>query len=64
MKLRVLQEITDWSEAEYAVPNHTYLVNESKEFCYGYIKQGASEPEMFSKRIPFSTSYRKFKEIK
>ncbi len=55
-----LKEIGDWN-VDYHIPDHTYIVNGSKEFCYGYIKEGETKPTMFKQRLPFSTSRRKFK---
>jgi hypothetical protein len=56
--MRVLRETTDW-----AVPNHTYFVNDSKDKLFAYIKSNGVKVEEFKKPIKFSTSYRKFKEI-
>jgi hypothetical protein len=56
--MRVLKEITDW-----ATPNHTYFVNDSKEKVFAYIKSSGVKVEVFTKPISFSVSHRKFKEI-
>jgi hypothetical protein len=56
--MKVLRETTDW-----AVPNHTYFVNDSKDKLFAYIKSNGVKVEEFKKPIRFSTSYRKFKEI-
>ena len=60
--MKYLKEITKWDKAAYQVPNHTYIVD--GEWCYGYIKTGTKEEIMFSKRKPFSKSYRRFVDLK
>lgn len=61
--IKYLQEITDWSNSEVRIPNHTYIFDGSN--CVGYIKEGTTTPYMFKKpsRI-FSKKGRSFKEIK
>lgn len=54
----ILKETTKWPDF---TPNHTYVVSNNKEFVYGYIKQGCTRIEMFSKRGRFYARYRKFK---
>jgi hypothetical protein len=56
--MKVLREVTDW-----AVPNHTYFVNDSKDKLFAYIKSSSVLVEEFKKPITFSTSHRKFQEI-
>lgn len=56
--MRILKEITDW-----AVPNHIYFVNDSKDKLFAYIKASGTTVEEFKKPIKFSTSHRKFKEV-
>jgi hypothetical protein len=51
-----MQEITEWD-----VPNHIYLVSDSKSRLLGYIKSGESEVIMLPVPTSFSTSRRKFK---
>ena len=55
----VLEEITEWL-APYDVPNHLYIVDEKKEFCYGYRKQGQNEVVWFGAKRLWSPSRRKF----
>lgn len=57
--MKHLQEVTDWD-----VPNHTYIVNDSKDRLLGYIPKGQTEPMMFTKPLKFETRHRKFKTIK
>lgn len=56
--MKILQEITDW-----AVPNHIYFTNDSKDKIFAYIRASGTEVERFGVPMPFRTSGRKFKEI-
>ena len=58
--MKALLEITQWTSK---TPNHTYLVNDSKEKLYAYIKVGTKDVVELAKPIKFSTRGRKFKEI-
>ena len=62
--VRMLREVTVWSEAPYTVPNHDYLVNKTQERCIAYRKQGHDDWEKFTKPLPFSKTRRKFKNLK
>lgn len=58
-----LQETTkDW-KVDYHVPSHIYIVDDKKEFVHGYIPEGSNVTHMFAKKMPFSTSRRKFKIV-
>lgn len=68
-EIRFFREVTDWSKAPYEVPNHTYMLDEKKEFCFGYIKfttdQNSVRPYIwFEKKKPFSLTRRKFEEMR
>jgi hypothetical protein len=43
--VRMLREVTVWSQAPYSVPNHDYLVNSTQEKLIAYRKQGHTEWE-------------------
>jgi hypothetical protein len=43
---------------------HTYLLDDSKRTCFGYIKQGTTEIKMFGKPLRFDPKGRTFKEVK
>ena len=58
--MKVLQEITEWS---VKTPNHTYIVNDSKDKLYAYIKVGSKDLVELAKPMKFYTNKRKFKEI-
>ena len=59
--MKVFQEVTEWS-AEFAVPNHIYFLNDSKEKIYGYVNSKGIVQTM-SKPYRFYAGGRKFKEI-
>jgi len=61
--MKYLKEITDWSEANYSVSNHTYIVNEALHLV-GYIKTGTKDEIIFKSPMKqFSKSRRKFIDI-
>ena len=62
--VRMLREVTVWSEAPYKVPNHDYLVNSTQEKLIAYRKEGHTEWEKFTKPLTFSKTRRKFKNLK
>lgn len=62
--MRILREVTVWDKVDYDVPNHDYLVSDTKEFVYAYRKHGEGPWEQFAKRRQFLKTYRKFKELK
>jgi hypothetical protein len=62
--MRVFKETTkDWSVPQ---ANHTYIVDDKKEYLYGYVPAGrpAKEVRMLKNKIRFDWRYRTFKEIK
>jgi hypothetical protein len=56
--MRLYRETTDWD-----TPNHTYLLDDSKQYMHGYIKLGAADVEMFKSPIRFSTRGRSFQFV-
>lgn len=56
--MKFMQEITEW---EY--PGHIYVLNDTRDKMYGYIKRGTNIVETVKKPYRFSTSGRKFKEV-
>ena len=62
--VRMLREVTVWSQAPYSVPNHDYLVNSTQEKLIAYRKEGHTEWEKFTKPLTFSKTRRKFKNLK
>lgn len=61
--MKAFLETTEWN-VDYPVANHIYLLNDSKDKMYAYIKHGTDEVFEFKKPIRFSTSRRQFKEVK
>ena len=59
--MKVFQEVTEWS-AEFAVPNHIYFLNDSKEKIYGFVNSKGIVQTM-SKPYRFYAGGRKFKEV-
>jgi hypothetical protein len=60
--MKAFLETTEW-ELDHPVPNHIYLLNDSKDKMYAYIKAGTDNVFEFKKPIKFSVSRRKFKEV-
>ena len=52
-------EVTDWE-----FPNHTYLLNDALDKCFGYIKASNGEKTMFEKPLKFDVRNRKFNKIR
>ena len=60
--MKVIEEITEW-DTEYAVPNHVYFVNDSRDKMFAYVAVGSVKVQEFVKPIKFSVSRRKFREV-
>lgn len=58
--MKFFQEITEW---EVPAVNHIYLLNDSKEKMYAYIKAGTDAVFTFKRPIRISTKGRKFKAV-
>ena len=58
--MKFLQETTAWPDA---TPNHTYLMDDSKTYMYGYVPTGTDMLKMFKGRIQISVSRRRFQEV-
>jgi len=59
--MKFFQETTVWSTE--GMPNHIYLLDDSKSKMYAYVKAGTKSVFTFKKPISFSTRGRKFKPI-
>lgn len=44
--MQVRQEVTDWSKADYRVPQHIYITSGS--MLVGYVPEGTTEAIIFS----------------
>ena len=53
--MKFFREITAWS-----VPNHVYLLNNTKDKMYGYIRRGTDVAETFKKPYRFDARGRQF----
>jgi hypothetical protein len=62
MKIEAYREITDWSDTEYHVPNHTYLFD-GKSNILAYAIEGTDEITVFKKPLKVSTTRRKFEKV-
>lgn len=63
--MRYLQETTDWSDTDYDVKNHIYILENGRSGrMLGYVKQGTTEKIMFDRPFFFNRKNRKFKELK
>lgn len=60
--MKIIEEITEW-DTEYAVPNHVYFVNDSRDKMFAYVAVGSVKVQEFNKPIKFSVSRRKFQEV-
>lgn len=53
--MKLFRETTDWD-----TPNHTYILDDSKQYAYGYSVLGTEPIYMFKKPIRFDIRGRKF----
>jgi len=63
MSISAYREVTDWSDSEYAVPNHTYLFD-GKSNILAYVIEDNDEVIVFQKPMKVSTTRRKFEKVK
>jgi hypothetical protein len=63
MSLSAYREVTDWSDSEYHVPNHTYLFD-GKSNILAYAIEDTDEVIVFQKPMKVSTTRRKFVKVK
>jgi hypothetical protein len=56
--MKFLQEVTEWD-----VPNHIYVLNDTKDKMYGYVRLGTDRVIEVNKPYRFSVSHRKFREV-
>ena len=63
MGISAYQEVTEWNESEYSVPNHTYLFD-GKSNILAYAKASNNEITVFKKPLPLDNRRRKFVKVK
>ncbi len=61
--MKAFQEITEW-DSDFAVPNHVYFLNDSRDKMYGYVQAGSDAVQAMRTPYRFHTRGRKFKEVK
>jgi len=61
--MKAFQEITEW-DSDFAVPNHVYFLNDSRDKMYGYVQSGTGIVQTMRTPYRFHTRGRKFREVK
>ncbi len=61
--MKAFQEITEW-DSDFAVPNHVYFLNDSKDKMYGYVRNADGVVQLMKTPYRFHVRGRKFKEVK
>lgn len=63
--MKIIRETTKWSDVEYRVPQHDYLVEGGHGGrLIAMRKEGSDAWEKFTKAIPFSKKHRAFKQLR
>jgi hypothetical protein len=63
MGISAYKEVTEWSDVEFTVPQHTYLFD-GKSNALAYAKRGGDEIFIFKKPLKIDTRRRKFIKVK
>lgn len=62
--MKYLRETTDWSDCEYPVANHIYIVEDGRMGrALGYIKSSSIVPEWFAHPVHINRKGRTFEEV-
>jgi len=61
--MKAFLEITEW-DSDFAVPNHVYFLNDSKDKMYGYVQAETGIVQTMRTPYRFHVRGRKFKEVK
>jgi len=61
--MKAYKEITEWN-SDFAVPNHVYFLNDSRDKMYGYVRSEDGVVQVFKKPYRFHVRGRKFTEVK
>jgi hypothetical protein len=62
MGISAYKEVTEWSETEFVVPNHTYLFD-GKSNILAYARESDGQVMVFKKPLPMDTRRRKFVKV-
>ena len=60
--MKAFQEITEW-DSDFAVPNHVYFLNDSRDKMYGYVQSGTGIVQTMRTPYRFHVRGRKFQEV-
>ena len=60
--MKAFKEITEW-DSDFAVPNHVYFLNDSKDKMYGYVQVGTGVVQTMKTPYRFHVRGRKFREV-
>ena len=60
--MKAFKEITEWN-SDFAVPNHIYFLNDSKDKMYGYVRKSDGVVEIMKTPYRFHVRGRRFKEV-
>lgn len=60
--MKAFKEITEW-DSDFAVPNHVYFLNDSKDKMYGYVQAGTGIVQTMRSPYRFHARGRKFTEV-
>ena len=60
--MKAFKEITTW-DSDFAVPNHIYFLNDSRDKMYGYVQAGTGLVQTMKSPYRFHTRGRQFKEV-
>jgi len=63
MGISAYKEVTEWDKADFAVPNHTYLLD-GKSNILAYAKASNNEMVILPKPMKIDTRRRKFEKVK
>ena len=60
--MKAFQEITAW-DSDFAVPNHVYFLNDSRDKMYGYVRESDGVVQTMRTPYRFHVRGRKFREV-
>ena len=60
--MKAFLETTAW-DTDFAMPNHVYFLNDSRDKMYGYVQASTGEVKQMTTPYRFHTRGRKFREV-